>query len=55
VIPIVPIYFALRARTRIRESGGTRDGNGLAMLGLAVGVAELVAGLALLLVGVDAV
>jgi hypothetical protein len=41
-IPLVPIYMGVRARTRIRESGGTRDGAGLAVVAIAFGVAELV-------------
>ena len=52
LIPIAPIWFGLRARTRIRTSNGTRDGLGLAALGIALGVIELLAiaiGLALLL------
>jgi hypothetical protein len=42
VIPVVPIYLGLKARTRIRESGGTRDGMGVAAIGVVAGVLELV-------------
>jgi hypothetical protein len=51
-LPIAPIYLALRARKRIRESGGTKDGDGLAIVGLALGLTELGAIVILLLVGV---
>jgi resuscitation-promoting factor RpfB len=49
VIPVVPIWLGLRARTRIRESGGTRDGLGIALIGIVFGIVETVA-LAVLLV-----
>jgi hypothetical protein len=42
VVPVVPIYLGLKARARIRESGGTRDGMGIAAIGIAAGVLELV-------------
>jgi hypothetical protein len=42
-IPVAPIWFGLRARSRIRESGGATSGLGLAALGVGFGVAELVA------------
>ena len=42
LIPVAPIWFGVRARTRIRESAGTRDGGGVAAIGIALGVAELV-------------
>jgi len=52
-IPFVPVYLGLRARTRIRESGGTKDGYGLAMLGVGLGLVQIaaaaVAGLVVLL------
>jgi hypothetical protein len=40
-LPIAPVYLALRARKRIRESGGTKDGEGLALVGLCLGLFEL--------------
>ena len=40
-IPVAPIWFGVRARTRIRESAGARDGMGLAALGVGLGAAEL--------------
>lgn len=43
LIPVAPIWFGLRARTRIRESHGMRTGTGVATLGVAIGVIELVA------------
>ena len=43
LIPIAPIWFGVRARSRIRESAGARDGGGVAALGIALGVIELVA------------
>ena len=49
VIPVVPIWLGIRARTRIRESGGTRDGLGIAAIGIAFGVVETAALLALLI------
>lgn len=42
LIPIVPIWFGLKSRTRIRASGGARDGMGLAALGIGLAVFELV-------------
>jgi F0F1-type ATP synthase membrane subunit c/vacuolar-type H+-ATPase subunit K len=48
-IPIAPIWFGLRARTRIRESGGTRDGMGVATIGIVIGIVET-AGLVALVV-----
>ena len=50
LIPLVPIYLGLRARKRIHESGGTKDGLGLASLGIGLGVLEIV--LALIAAGV---
>lgn len=52
LIPLAPIYLGLRARTRIRNSDGTRDGMGLAMAGLALGLIELAAIVVLTLVAV---
>ena len=43
VVPVVPIWFGIRARTRIRDSGGTRDGSGIALIGVVAGVIELAA------------
>jgi hypothetical protein len=51
-LPVAPIYLALRARRRIRQSGGTKDGNGLAMVGLALGLVELAGIVVLILIGV---
>ncbi len=51
VIPVAPIWLGVRARTRIRESGGTRDGMGIAAIGIAFGIVETAA-LAALLVAV---
>jgi hypothetical protein len=42
VIPGVPIYLGLKARGRIRDSGGTRDGMGIAAIGVGAGILELV-------------
>jgi hypothetical protein len=53
VIPVAPIWLGLRARKRIRESRGTRDGLGVAAIGVAFGVIETVA-LAVLLVALVA-
>jgi hypothetical protein len=41
-IPIAPIILGHMARTRIRESGGLKDGNGLAIAGLVIGYIQLV-------------
>jgi hypothetical protein len=43
VIPVVPIWFGMRAKTRIRESNGTRDGIGIANLGIVLGAVEAAA------------
>ncbi len=40
-IPIAPIVCGHMARTRIRDSGGTKDGDGLAIAGLVLGYAYL--------------
>jgi hypothetical protein len=42
VIPFVPIYLGIKARGRIRESHGTRDGMGIATIGIVGGIVELV-------------
>jgi hypothetical protein len=42
LIPIAPIWLGLKSRTRIRSSGGAREGMGLAALGIGLGVFELV-------------
>jgi hypothetical protein len=42
VIPVVPIYMGIKARSRIRASGGAHDGMGVAMIGIVAGIAELV-------------
>jgi hypothetical protein len=49
-IPVVPIWFGFAARRRIRASGGTRDGEGIALIGIAVGLIELIALVVLALV-----
>ena len=41
VIPFVPIYLGIKARSRIRASNGTRDGMGIATIGIIGGVVEL--------------
>lgn len=41
-IPVVPIILGHMARTRIRESGGLKDGNGLAIAGIVIGWVQLV-------------
>ena len=51
-LPIAPIYLGVRARTRIRNSNGTRDGNGLAIAGIALGLIELGVIVGLILTGV---
>jgi hypothetical protein len=53
-VPLAPIYLGLRARTRILNSGGTRDGMGLAMAGLVLGLLEAGALVVLVLVGIAA-
>jgi hypothetical protein len=40
-IPIAPIICGHLARTRIRDSGGMKDGDGLAIAGLVLGYAYL--------------
>jgi hypothetical protein len=41
-IPIAPIILGHMARTRIRESGGFKTGDGLAIAGLVIGYIQLV-------------
>ena len=41
-VPIVPIVLGVIARNRIRESGGLKDGNGLAIAGIALGIVQVV-------------
>jgi hypothetical protein len=41
-IPVVPIWLGFRAQRRIRESSGTRDGEGIALIGIAIGLIELI-------------
>ena len=41
-IPIVPIVLGVVARNRIRDSGGMKDGNGLAIAGIILGAVQLV-------------
>jgi hypothetical protein len=36
-IPILPIFFGYAGRRRIRESGGTKQGDGLALAGIIIG------------------
>ena len=36
-IPVVPIVLGMKARTRIRESFGMKDGDGLAIAGIVIG------------------
>jgi hypothetical protein len=50
-VPIVPVYLGHKARKRIRESGGLKDGDGLAITGLVFGYLQ-VAVLAILLIAV---
>ena len=49
-VPIVPIVLGVSARRRIRESGGAKDGDGLAIAGIVLGVFQLVV-VAALIVG----
>ena len=41
-VPILPIILGVVARNRIRESGGTKDGNGLAIAGIVLGAVQIV-------------
>ncbi len=49
-IPVVPIWLGFGARRRIRASGGTRDGDGIALIGIALGLVELIAAVVLAVV-----
>ena len=49
-VPIVPIVLGVVARKRIRESGGTKNGNDLALLGILLGITQLVGLASVLLV-----
>ena len=40
-IPFAPIYLGWRARQRIHASGGTKDGLGLASVGIAIGLVQI--------------
>jgi hypothetical protein len=39
--PIVPVYLGHKARRRIRESGGLKEGGGMALAGLVIGYVQL--------------
>jgi Domain of unknown function (DUF4190)/Protein of unknown function (DUF2510) len=41
-VPIVPIVLGVVARNRIRESGGLKEGNGLAIAGIILGAIQVV-------------
>jgi hypothetical protein len=41
-VPIAPIILGHMARARIRESGGLKSGDGLAIAGLVIGYIQLV-------------
>jgi Domain of unknown function (DUF4190)/Protein of unknown function (DUF2510) len=49
-VPIAPIILGHMARTRIRESGGFKSGDGLAIAGLVIGYIQLVFLVVLLIV-----
>jgi len=49
-VPIVPIVLGVMARNRIRESGGLKDGNGLAIAGIVLGVVQVVIWVVVILV-----
>jgi hypothetical protein len=40
-IPVVPLVLGVMARNRIRESGGLKTGNGLAIAGIVIGAVQL--------------
>lgn len=40
-VPVVPIVLGVMARNRINESGGMKEGNGLAIAGIILGVIQL--------------
>jgi Domain of unknown function (DUF4190)/Protein of unknown function (DUF2510) len=41
-VPIVSIVLGVMARNRIRDSGGLKTGNGLAIAGIVLGIVQLV-------------
>jgi len=41
-VPIVPIVLGVMARNRIAESGGLKDGGGLAVAGIIIGALQIV-------------
>ena len=41
-VPIVPIVLGVMGRNRINESGGLKDGSGLAVAGIVLGALQLV-------------
>jgi hypothetical protein len=41
-VPIAPIILGVVARNRIAESGGRKDGNGLAIAGIVLGIIQIV-------------
>jgi Domain of unknown function (DUF4190)/Protein of unknown function (DUF2510) len=41
-VPIVPLVLGVIARNRIRESGGLKEGNGLAIAGIILGSIQIV-------------
>jgi hypothetical protein len=49
--PILPVYLGHKARKRIHESGGLKDGDGMAITGLVIGYIQL-AVIAILLIAV---
>ena len=40
-VPVLPIVLGVMARNRIRESGGLRTGNGLAIAGIVIGIVQM--------------
>jgi hypothetical protein len=52
-VPIVPIVLGVSARRRIRESGGFKEGDGLAIAGIVIGGFQL-AVLAIVIVAIAA-
>jgi hypothetical protein len=51
-IPVAPIYLGLRARQRIHASGGTKDGLGLATVGMVIGLVQIASAVIAVMVGV---
>jgi hypothetical protein len=49
-VPILPIVLGVIARNRIRESGGMKDGNGLAIAGIVLGAVQIVIWVVVILV-----